>query len=83
MAVRALKEIGDEEKLAIVQAMADKAVMELMPGEFAPTSSAAIGQNHLPNHLPGLDPGGGAAQQTLAALIGGGVNSTRPPGGGV
>jgi hypothetical protein len=81
MAVRALKEIQDEEKLAIVQAMADKAVMELMPGQFAPTSSAAISGEHLPNHLPGLgleNP----AQQTLAGLIGGGIGASRAMGGG-
>ena len=77
MAVRALKEIGDEEKLAIVQAMADKAIMELMPGEFAPTSSAAVSGEHLPNHLPGLGVEN-PAQQTLAGVIGGAMQ----PGGG-
>jgi hypothetical protein len=72
MAVRALKEIHDEEKLKIVTALRDRAMMELMPGEYAPSSSTAVSNAHLPG-LGVENP----AQQTLAGIIGGAVN----PGG--
>ena len=84
MAVRALKQVGDEEKLAIVQALADQAIAEIMPGDYAPTSSAAVAEEQLPNHLPGLGVEN-PAQQTLAGVIGGAMGaggqmaSTGPP----
>lgn len=71
MAVQALKEIGDEEKLVIVQALAERAMMEIMPGQYAPTASGAVSENH----LAGLGTGQNNAEQTLAGVIGGAMSA--------